>query len=81
MAGQTYTEDRFGHRRPLAVQGESGLVEVPAGIPDGAWTNRQLDAYAQRAGVDVGTAKNKADRLAAIDAHRAATQPALPPGE
>lgn len=77
--GQAYTQDRFGYRRPLVEQTESGLVELPAGTPDQSWTNAQLDAYAGREGIELGAPKNKADRLVAIGGHREAEEPALPP--
>lgn len=79
--GQPYTQDRFGHRHPLTVKTDAGDVELPFGLPNEAWTVKQLDAYAGREGVDVSQAKNKTDRLAAIERHREATAPALPPGE
>ncbi|MFB3980332.1 hypothetical protein [Microbacterium proteolyticum] len=76
-----YTEDRFGYRHPLVVETPAGEVFVPEGNPTDAWTNAQLDAYAGREGIDVSGAKNKAARLTAIDAHREALLPALPPAE
>lgn len=43
-----------------------GNVEIPEGDPSDKWSNKQLDAYAKREGIDLGTPKNKGDRLAAI---------------
>jgi hypothetical protein len=79
--GQPYTQDRFGYRHPIVVASDEGPIALPEGSPTIAWTNAQIDAYAAREGIDVASAKNKPERLAAIDAHRASTQPALPPGE
>lgn len=76
--GQPYTQDRFGHRHPIAVQTDAGVVELPAGSPTESWTNAQIDAFAQREGIDLSGSKNKTERLAAIDRHREATAPALP---
>lgn len=76
-----YTQDRFGYRHPLVVETAAGEVAIPEGNPTDAWKNAQLDAYAEREGIDVSTAKNKADRLTAIETHRTASLPALPPAE
>lgn len=50
--------------------GEStdGGESVPEGEPNESWTGKQIDAYAEAKGVDLGKAKNKADKLAAIAA-------------
>ena len=40
--------------------------DLPAGAPDNSWTKDQLQLYAARSGVDLGDAKNNAERLAAI---------------
>ncbi len=42
--------------------------EAPAGKPDESWTSKQLDAYAEANSIDLGKAKSKADKLAAIAA-------------
>ena len=41
-------------------------VVIPDGAPSEEWTNAQLDAYAEREGVDFAGVKNKADRMTAI---------------
>lgn len=41
-------------------------VVVPDGDPEKAWNHAQLDAYAEREGIDFGDATNKEDKLAAI---------------
>lgn len=50
---------------------ESKPVEIPEGEPSKDWTVAQLDAYAQKAGIDLGQAKNKDDKIAAIEAAKA----------
>jgi hypothetical protein len=50
----------------------SDPVDIPAGDPVEDWTNAQIDAYAKREVIDLGGASNKADRLAAIAAAKAA---------
>jgi len=58
----------------LAGLAEAGLVkeivpesdEVPEGDPSDAWTVKQLKAYADAKGVDLGDAKSKGDVLAAV---------------
>lgn len=41
-------------------------VDVPEGEPSEEWTGKQLDAYAAAKGVDLGSAKNKAEKVAAL---------------
>ncbi|MBO3663729.1 hypothetical protein [Microbacterium stercoris] len=43
-------------------------VEIPEGDPSEEWTAKQLDAYAAAKGIDLGSGKNKAEKLAAIAA-------------
>ncbi|MCC4906973.1 hypothetical protein [Microbacterium sp. cx-59] len=77
--GEPYTQDRFGYRHPLVVPTASGAVSIPEGSPTDVWTNAQLDAYAEREGIELAGSKNKTDRLTKIGAHQAAKLPALPP--
>lgn len=42
--------------------------DFPEGEPSEEWTGKQLDAYAASKSVDLGAAKNKADKVAAIKA-------------
>jgi hypothetical protein len=48
--------------------GESAEVTVPDGDPSDKWTGAQLKLYADNKGVELGTAKSKAEILAAIAA-------------
>lgn len=58
----------------LEVLAEAGLVkevvpesdEAPDGDPSDAWTVKQLKAYADAKGIDLGDAKSKGDVLAAV---------------
>lgn len=45
--------------------------DIPDGDPSEEWTAKQLDAVAERDGVDLGGATKKADKVAAILAARA----------
>lgn len=47
-------------------------VDIPEGDPSEEWTAKQLDAYAASKGIDLGTGKNKAEKVAAIAAAAAA---------
>lgn len=49
-----------------ALAHESEVVDVPEGEPSADWTTKQLTAHAEKAGVDVKAAKNKAEILAAL---------------
>lgn len=41
-------------------------VEIPDGVPTEAWKVPQIDAYAEREGIDLGDATKKPEKLAAI---------------
>ena len=45
---------------------DSTVVEIPGGVPDETWTVKQIDAYAEREGIDLGDASNKAEKLSAV---------------
>jgi hypothetical protein len=61
--------DRFNPAPPEVNQEEiEESVELPAGDPTDAWSNKELDAYADAHGIDIKTAKNKAEKLAAFAA-------------
>lgn len=51
---------------PLVEEQEAALVEIPEGDPTDRWTVKQLRAYAEREGRDLGDASLKADVLAAL---------------
>lgn len=51
-------------------------VRIPDGDPSTAWTVAELEAYATREAIDLTDAKNKSDRVAAIESARAAVQTA-----
>jgi hypothetical protein len=46
--------------------GEHDVVEIPDGVPEESWKGDQLDAYAQREGIELGSAPKKADKVAVI---------------
>lgn len=50
---------------------EEKTVEIPDGDPSGEWTVAQLEAYAAREDIDIKSAKNKDDKLTAIQAAKA----------
>lgn len=52
--------------KQATAKSASGSVEIPDGEPSDKWSNKQLDAYAVREGIDLGAPKNKGDRLTAI---------------
>lgn len=56
-------------------KGWTADVEPPTVIPEGDpsedWTVKELDAYAEREGIDLAGATKKADKVAAITAARA----------
>ncbi|WIB25423.1 hypothetical protein [Curtobacterium sp. MCSS17_015] len=45
---------------------ERDVVEIPEGVPEESWKGDQLDAYAEREGIDLGSASKKADKVAVI---------------
>jgi len=45
---------------------EHDVVEIPDGIPEEAWKGAALDAYAEREGIDLGSASKKADKVAVL---------------
>lgn len=45
---------------------ENAPVEVPAGDPSDAWTVKQLKAFAEAKGIDLGDAKSKGDVLSVL---------------
>jgi hypothetical protein len=49
-----------------AAKSSDGPVVIPDGDPSEEWSNKQLDAYAEREGLDFAGVKNKGDRLTAI---------------
>lgn len=56
---------------PAAEPAESETqeqVEIPEGDPSEEWTAKQLDAYSAAKGIDLGSGKNKAEKVAAIAA-------------
>lgn len=57
--------------RGLIEKVEAEEEDLPEGDPTDKWTGPQLKRYATDNGIDIGTAKNKADVLAAIAAHSA----------
>ncbi|WP_127572772.1 hypothetical protein [Georgenia faecalis] len=61
-------------RNPQSGKPDYGAGELPDGDPSDGWKNKQIEAYAQANGIDLGGASKKADMLAAIDAHRAAAE-------
>jgi GH25 family lysozyme M1 (1,4-beta-N-acetylmuramidase) len=46
-------------------------IDIPDGDPSEDWSAKQLDAFAERAGIDLGGATKKADKVAAIAAAKA----------
>lgn len=49
------------------VDGKADEVVIPDGDPEDAWTIKQIDAYAEREGIDLSKVANKkADKIAAI---------------
>lgn len=48
------------------AKSDGGDVEIPEGAPTEDWTAKQLDAYAKRENLDIGSASTKADKVAAI---------------
>ena len=59
--------------KQTAAKAAAGSADIPEGDPSDKWSNKQLEAYAQREGIDLGTPKNKGDRLTAIaEARKAA---------
>lgn len=49
---------------------ESGPVEIPEGNPEESWNHAQLDAYAEKANIDLGAAKTKAEKVGLIERHK-----------
>ena len=49
-------------------------VEIPDGEPSEKWSAKQLDAFADRAGIDLAGATTKADKVTAITASLAGPQ-------
>lgn len=45
---------------------EHDVVEIPTGVPEESWKAAELDAYAEREGIDLGTASKKAEKVAVI---------------
>jgi hypothetical protein len=66
--------DRFDrlHPAPVVPEVNDSDVELPEGEPSEAWTGKQLDAYAEAFDIDLGSAKNKPDKVAAILAAQSA---------
>lgn len=62
----------------LLAEPESELETPPAERALGALTGAELDALAKAENVDLAGAKNKADKVAAIEAARAATNEQQP---
>ena len=64
--------ERFDRLNPAEPEVESEetdkSVQIPEGDPTDAWSNNQLDAYADAHGIDIKAAKNKAEKLAAFAA-------------
>lgn len=56
-------------------------VDIPEGAPTTDWTAKQLSAFADRAGLDLGGAKTKADQVAAIETGLTAGDPEHPDGD
>jgi hypothetical protein len=54
-----------------AEKNEAETVEIPDGEPSEDWSAKQLDAFAERAGIDLGGATKKADKVAAIASAKA----------
>ncbi len=42
-------------------------VVIPEGDPSDDWTVKQIDAYAEREGIDLGEASKKGEKLAVIE--------------
>lgn len=42
-------------------------IDIPEGEPSEDWTVKQLDAFAERESIDLGDAKTKAEKLAALN--------------
>ena len=55
--------ERFDRLNPAAPD-----VEAPEGVPTVDWTGKQLDKFAEVHGIDLGAAKTKAKKVAAIEA-------------
>lgn len=53
-------------KESTSTKSDGGPVVIPEGDPSKDWTNPQLDAYAEREGLDFAGVKNKGDRLKAI---------------
>jgi hypothetical protein len=47
---------------------ESEEITLPTGDPSEEWSGKQLDKFAADLGIDLGGAKNKAEKVAAIAA-------------
>lgn len=60
------------HKTTLTVPGSEGstTVEIPAGDPEDSWTVKQLEAYALREQVDLGSASTKAEKLSVLTPNR-----------
>lgn len=52
----------------VEVQAETVEPDFPEGDPSEEWTAKQLDAYAAAEGLDIGSAKTKPEKVAAIAA-------------
>lgn len=48
------------------AEAQSNEVEIPEGDPSEEWSHAQLDAYAAAKDVDLGSGKNKAEKVAAL---------------
>lgn len=64
--------ERFDRLNPAESEVESEdteeSVKIPQGDPTDAWSNKELDAYADAHGIDIKAAKNKTEKLAAFAA-------------
>lgn len=80
ILGEAFTEDGIKHAVSVGLITEveepaekaPETVEIPVGEPSEDWTGKQLDAYAAAKGIELGSGKNKAEKIAAITAAVAA---------
>lgn len=67
--GETEDEVAIGYftRRGYTVEGAERPVDIPEGKPSTEWKGDQLKAYAEKHALDLGSAKNKPEMVAAIE--------------
>lgn len=78
VKGQGETDDpialAYFERRGYTIENNGDqVVEIPEGEPTDKWTGKQLKAYAEREGIDLGAAKKNAEMLATITSAKQST--------